>query len=532
MEHRTRFPLCVFAGREIHMAFFRCLWYNPIINREVCIVGLFTYDDAFVTFGSTPVANQFILEYLPKAKGDHVRVYLYGLMQCIYHRDDQLTVEQMARDLEMTEKDVKAAYRHWERCGLVSRISDNPEKYRYLSDFQVLSAENGPTVDQDYVRFTEDLYAAFGNERKLTGAEISQCYEWVTDMGLSPEAVMMIVRHMIVTRGKHFSVKSAEKTAVHMAEEGITDLEGAERFLARDKVVREGTKRILLRMGKHRLPSDDEMDLYVKWTGEWGFSQEQIEAACVKTVSGDPSMAYLNGILESMLHRMKADSAADDPEKAARKRDDDRQALKELLYLMNSRATVNEVTLEQYASMSLLYPKSVIMMAGTECAKSGGRLDDVLKLLESWKKKKLETDEDIRRYIRHFREQNQRMAELNEIWGTKQRVSQTDRETLDKWLDTWKLDWRLICACAPWAAEAEKPLLYLDRILENMKNAGVTDAEEARILHEQRPAQGKQNGTRKEKTVLEQQYHQREITEEIDTADHLVEQWQKEHPDE
>ncbi len=43
---------------------------------------MFGFDEQYAYYGVTPVDNQFILEYLPNATGDAVRVYLYGLMQC------------------------------------------------------------------------------------------------------------------------------------------------------------------------------------------------------------------------------------------------------------------------------------------------------------------------------------------------------------------------------------------------------------------------------------------------------------------
>ena len=36
----------------------------------------FGFDGQYALFDMTPVDNQFILEYLPQAKGDYVRVYL------------------------------------------------------------------------------------------------------------------------------------------------------------------------------------------------------------------------------------------------------------------------------------------------------------------------------------------------------------------------------------------------------------------------------------------------------------------------
>ena len=89
---------------------------------------LFGFEDRFAMFDMTPVDNQFIQEYLPSARGDDVRVYLYGLMRC-YHPEENLTPARMGQDLNLTEEEIARAYRYWERKGLVRRISDDPVGY-------------------------------------------------------------------------------------------------------------------------------------------------------------------------------------------------------------------------------------------------------------------------------------------------------------------------------------------------------------------------------------------------------------------
>ena len=43
---------------------------------------MFELDQEARAFGVTALENRFILDYLPAAKGDYVRVYLWGLYAC------------------------------------------------------------------------------------------------------------------------------------------------------------------------------------------------------------------------------------------------------------------------------------------------------------------------------------------------------------------------------------------------------------------------------------------------------------------
>ena len=90
-------------------------------------MAMFSFDEQAALFDVTPLPNQFILNYLPEASGDAVRVYLFGLVAC-YHHEAISDLQQMARELNMTEDDIRAAYRYWERKGLVQREADDDRR--------------------------------------------------------------------------------------------------------------------------------------------------------------------------------------------------------------------------------------------------------------------------------------------------------------------------------------------------------------------------------------------------------------------
>ena len=137
---------------------------------------MFGFDERYAMFDITPVENQFILEYLPEAKGDYVKVYLYGLMRC-YHPEDDMSLAQMCHELNMTEEDVTAAFRYWERRRLVRRISDNPPQWQYINIKQKNLVSDDDS-DPEYEDFSNAVYEAFDKVRRLHGSELSACFEW------------------------------------------------------------------------------------------------------------------------------------------------------------------------------------------------------------------------------------------------------------------------------------------------------------------------------------------------------------------
>lgn len=437
-------------------------------------MGLFDFDSNYTLFGSTPVDNQFLVELMPGAKGDYVKVYLYGLMHC-YHPGPDLNLENMSHELGLELEDILTAFRYWERRGVVRRISDNPPSWQFINRFE----RKEMAVDEGYVSFVEALQAQLP-DRKLTSRELAMAYDWVEGVGLPAEVVLMLVNHQTTTRGKHFSFRAAEKIAVQMRDEGIVTPEDADEFFSRDKDLYDSCRIILRRLGKRREPSKDELALYTTWTKEYGFSYEAIEEACRETTKGEPTMAYLDGILRGMKtrHGDKALSLsgmkdARDEEKAAR------APLKKLLATMKNGTTVNEASMAIYREMAALYPEDVILLAGRECAaRPGAVLEDVVQLLESWQARGLKDAEAVQAYIRSFNAQNKFLRDLYSIWGIMKQPDAKDRASLEKWHKEMGFPRDSLLTAAEFSKGKTNPMAYMNKLLADFHGKGLKKPEE------------------------------------------------------
>lgn len=498
-------------------------------------MSMFGFDEQYAYYGVTPVDNQFILEYLPNATGDAVRVYLYGLMQC-YHPQSAMTLAQMARELNLGEEAILAAYRHWERKGLVRRIADNPPVYRYVSLKQLTMTGGAVPVDQEYESFAAGVYSLFGNDRRLHGGEISRCYEWVEEMGLPADVVLYLIREMITQRGKNVAMPTIEKRAAMLAEEGVRTVEDAQAVLTRDKEVLEGSRAVLRRLGKKRNPSEDEQALYRVWRHEWGFLRQDILAACAETVKGEPTFAYLGGIL----NRLKSQQKTSGVESILRQEKDAAAPLRAILKVMKlNNVTVNEGTLAVYNDMRALYPDVIILMAAKEGAKRGADFDDLMSILKNWKKNGLETTEQVRDYMASVDAANDFLVLLYDIMGVEAKPNAADRRLVHKWQDTFQYDVGFIFTCAAWAAGKDKPMAYLDRIITSYHEKGITRTEDAirereshlQQLQQTQPAAPSAAPLRGPKVVEQQQYTQREYVHTEDAMDAMMKKWQEENGD-
>ena len=489
---------------------------------------MLSYDERYADFGATAVPNRFISEYMPGAGADQLKVYLYGLMCCSYPGRD-VTVESMAKALEMEPEDVRKAMRHWEFFGLVERCSDQPPSYRFIHP--VWSEQTVSFRDADPVQeaFIEDLYAIFDGKRDLSGADKRKAWEWVEELRLPPEVVLILVRHLKATRGLNFafSGKEAGRLSTMLADGHARTAEEAAELLARDEQVESGARQVIKRFNQRRQPSLDEIDLYRKWLRDWHFSSEAILEACAETTkSSSPTFAYLDRILSGIHTRAGSDDEAPNRDRQ------EHEKVREILDALGVRSRgVDEGTRETYRMLAGWYPHEVILFAAQECRGRG--LDTLQAMLESWKNRGIATLPQAKDYVRHIHSRRSLLKQLGAIWGRSVPAGQQHMSLADRWLGEYGMSEELILHVAAWASDASAGMPYLDGILTRLHRDGITtpeeaDAERARRQQEHAGAAKPAQGTAR--TVAAQQYSQRTYQGEAEIND-LLDWLQDDHTD-
>lgn len=468
---------------------------------------MFEQDEKLRKFGVTAVENAFIAEYLPDAKGDYVKVYLYALYAAAFPRAD-FGLPEMANDLGMPQSDVEAALRYWERRRLVSRISENPPRYRLRPAAEaLLSAEGESEADPQFVAFSRDVAAVFDDvKRKVRPSEIALAYEWVQEVGLTQEAVLMLLNHCKTARGAQFSFKSAEKLAVRMKEAGAVSTEDAESYLSFAQRAQTGARDTLRRLGKRRLPSDDELRLYRKWLEEWNFAPDAILEACAETVKGEPTFAYLDGVLNGIRARGEARTGADIKRQLGRERDET-QAVRAFSMALGLRGG-SDMLRATYRRLSADFAHEVILLAARESQRAQRGVDGCEALLLSWKKQGIDTAEAANAYIRDFREATRALQSMFEACGHAGKPTPGDRALYRKWRMDWGFTDEMLLLAAAQARAADNKPPYIDKVLSAWREAGVSSPQQ--VAARAKPALSA--ASRGGKTVSAQQYTQREYT--------------------
>jgi len=448
---------------------------------------LCTFAENYLMLGVTPVENLFIQEYLPRASGDYVRVYLYGLMQC-YHPTEDMTLERTAHILDLPVETVSNAFQYWERQGLVRRVSDRPVAYQYLNLAASMSGES--PMDKAIYRhrdFNNRLQQLFGN-RLLHPAEFMTACEWVEDLNLPEEVVLIMVENHISRRGRNFQFKNLNKTALKWAEEGVSTIEEAQERVLCETDAWKLAEKVLKRFSLRRKPTMDEVEMAKKWLEEWKLTPDAVMAACSETVSGrNPSMGYLDGILRRNTGaRSGAEMTGLLEEK--RKVDSAIKALHEALGMRNVSPMPEEIENYKKYVEAGFEPEAILRVAQElHVTIKEPDMQTLHRALSGFVERGQFTLSDVDAHLTRQRGLREQAAQMLAACGLDRRVNNMDVSQLEEWLRDYSLD--LILYAAECAYGKKLPLPYAGKLLENWKKLDITTVELARRNHEEgRPA--------------------------------------------
>ncbi len=443
------------------------------------------FDEQAALFDATPVENMFITEFMLRAPGSHVKVYLYGLMHC-YHPSERMSLLSMAKDLDMTDEEVEVAMRYWEREGLVRRVGDNPPAYQYVNVKQLTLTRAEKPSEQLYHRAFMDEVRRTLDAQTIGDNDIQTILDWIDVYELPEEVVVLLLKNeREKSRTGRVSFKIADRAAREWAQSGVRTLEDAEKMLILTGERERELRRLLARLGTRRAPSDDEKDLYRKWLDDWGFTAEAVQEACRETTkSNNPSMAYLDGILlrqhQLGRHEAQAISGGLGGERTAR------EFAKELRAALGVVGTIpTEEDLAHIAAWKQSgADEALILLAAKAAHRRNGGMDDVDGWLKRWQAQGLHTAAAVSANTERQKALNAQLHEIYTAAGIEKKVNAPDRELLCRWMGEMGMNMELVLLAAQYARGSGAPMMTMNRILSDWQRAGIHTLDAARAEHD------------------------------------------------
>lgn len=308
----------------------------------------------------TTVSDIFIDQYMPKANGEFVKVYLY-LLRATGSGAGIATISEIADHFSNTEADIIRALNYWASEGILqvqtgadgqimginlcslsvsgmqaaqsniqSAVADNAAQNNLQNGVVNNATQNISTVNtrmhdsvvEKLKSQTPDKAASSQKEYTLDeikefrkNPDISELFfiiETYLKHTLSSSDTNMVlywldelhfstdlVEYLVeycITKG-HSSLRYMNKVALGWADAGIKTVDQAKDDAAAHSQIYYSVMKALGITGRNLV--DSEVSLINKWVGEYGFDIELVKAACSKTISAiqKPSFEYTDSIL-------------------------------------------------------------------------------------------------------------------------------------------------------------------------------------------------------------------------------------------
>ena len=287
--------------------------------------------------GVTLLSNSFIDNYMKDANDAQLKIYLYLLRRL--GSGQAASVSEIADFFNHTEREVLRSLKYWEKLKLLAIEYDeskNVSGIRFLKGTDEPAAVAAPAVTvtpavvsvtavtekaeetpaekaDPYKKpsYSADQLSAFKNKenirqlffiaesymgRQLSVSDMKSILYLSDCLHFSDDLIDYLLQYC-VDRGKK-DFKYIEAVALNWAQSGVTTPKQAEKFAAKyDKSVYA----IMKELGKNNTPTKKELEYIIRWTKEYGFSQDIIAIACERTVLATDShrFEYAEGILSN-----------------------------------------------------------------------------------------------------------------------------------------------------------------------------------------------------------------------------------------
>ena len=446
--------------------------------------------DSFQIFDITPVENLFIHEFMLKAPGDFVKVYLYGLMQCYRQNSSENNIESFSHALEMDSATIENAFHYWERQGILYFHKDENGtisiEYYNIKDVLYNKGLNCEKTMYKYKDFNQNLQKIF-DTRLLTPQEYLRIYDWIEVLNLPMEVVLMMVQFYVSRMGKKVRINYLDKVATGWARDGVNTLQKAEEYIQANDSCFKDTVAVLKYLGIHRSPSQAELDLYKKWR-DWGYNLNSILLACRETTKvQSPTFAYLDKILENMHN--KDVTSPQDVKQHLDNQDEIYAKIKEVYYQLGYKDNVPtpaHLTMYNEWVNRLKLDHELILLACRQCVKKNSTSFEHLEsLLKQWAENGFTTVSQVKEYLSRRKAVDNEIKAVLERAGDPREVTAADRRLYHQWTETWGMSFEVILLAAEYSVLSKDKLRFINKILKNWYDKGINTVKECKMEHEQ-----------------------------------------------
>lgn len=422
--------------------------------------------------GAITVENKFIVEYMPYADGDYVKVYLYGLSLAARKQDSDDSIARLARRLDLDEATVNAALEYWCEQGLMSRLGD---------DITYFSPRNTrPKIklyDVDTYREFNRQAQSYITGRQIGPNEYNDYYALIEKLNLEWQAMVLIVKYCVDLKGENVSREYILSVARNLATDGYRTYDEVGERLDEFGVYYNDLCAILSALGKKK-PDHESLQYYKKWKMTYKFSfdvilfvAQSIKRGGLPTLDDKLTLYFNYGFFSVEL---------------IGKYEEERKALYKLAKDVNKALGLYYENVDPELStyikpwLGLGFAPDAIVAAAQYCMRNDlKRLSDLDAVIRDFFEKGLTTKKQIDGNTEHEKRFDGKISALFKALNIKGAIGDVQRAYYTNWADKWHTPEELISFAAEKACGKTNAFAYMNALLSSWHKSGIVTVEKA-----------------------------------------------------
>ena len=423
------------------------------------------------------VDTLFVVEYMPHAPDNYVKVYLYGLS--LASRSDSMDndLERMARCLKIEIDEVIKAYGYWQEQGLCSLSMTTPPTVEYRAVRPAGSKVKIFKVEK-FKSFNDQLNKMLPR-RVILPNEYNEYYTAMDALQIEQNAMLAIVGYCVRLKGEDISWHYIVAVARNLASEGYRTFDQISEKLSDLDYSHGELVAILKALKLKRAPDHEDKTLYLKWTRQMGFTSDAIIHVAKKIKKGGITR------LDSLISRYY------DARLFATTEIDAYEERKDKLYGLAKKinATIGvyyeqlDMTVETYIVgwLACGFEEQALLDIATYCYRKSIRtLEGMDDAVNKFYRAGLITAAAIAGHVSQIAGVDKEIAEVLKTAGLERIVTSRDRDSYRIWTYTWQFGRDLILYAAEQSQGKTNPMSYINAILSNWREKKITTLDEAK----------------------------------------------------
>ena len=439
------------------------------------------YSSSYIINDKTVVDNIFINNFLPEAPDLCVKVYLMGLSKCSNSVAPDNNLTNFANVLNVTEQDIVNAFNYWQEQGVVQVINSSPLEVRFMP----LNASLGNIKKYNIGKYTDFNIQVqeILSKRMITPTEFSEYYNVIEKLHIQPDALLMIVKYCADLKGENVNYPYIITVAKNWEKEGVHTCEDVENKITELGVLDDKVSLVLGALGTKRKVQLEDVQLLNKWLGELDFDLNTIIAVAkrlqLKKVKAD--INYLNNLLNKY-YEMRLNSIIEIENYETQKDNMTtlaRLVVKGLGLYYEDLTKVIDTYVVKWVQMG--YGDDILVRIADYCFKNSIRtLEAYDRVVQKLYKLGIVTIDAFNQYLGDLSAWDDKLRTLLESLGIKRYVNEFDREFYRTWTENWGFAEDVIAFATSLSAGKTNAMQYMNKILANWKNKGISTLEQAK----------------------------------------------------